>query len=185
MRALRLISRVTGLMLALASVIPVEAQEINGEALYTGYCVACHSIGSGNLVGPDLKGVNNRYDQDWLVSFIKSSQTMVANGDEKAIAVFNQFNNIPMPDQALSDDEIKALLSFISVRTETLNAEEKAANRAESMEKPPADPGSAPAASKPVDPYLPFMWVIGGLFFVTITVLVTFIIALLYLKKLV
>ncbi|OEK03048.1 hypothetical protein BFP97_16640 [Roseivirga sp. 4D4] len=186
MEALRLISRVTGLVLAFASISPVNAQQVNGEAIYNGYCVACHSIGSGNLVGPDLRGVNSRYDQGWLVSFIKSSQTMVANGDEKAIAVFNQFNNIPMPDQALSDDEIKGLLSFIAVRTETLDKEEKAANQvAGPVEKPPADPGLAPAASKQPDPYLPFMWVIGGLFFATITLLITLIMVLLYLKRLV
>lgn len=182
MVALRLISRVTGLMLALASVIPVNAQQIDGEALFNGYCVACHSIGSGNLVGPDLKGVNGRYEEEWLLSFIKSSQTMVANGDERAVKVFNQFSSIPMPDQPLSDEEVKALLAYVDVRTQELYEEEKAANQ---VAKPPADPGSTLAASKPIDPYLPFMWVIGGLFFVVITLLITFIVILIYLKRMV
>jgi len=186
MCALRLISRVAGLMLALASVIPVHAQEINGEAIFNGYCMACHSIGSGNLVGPDLRGVNGRYEEDWLLSFIKSSQTMVANGDERAVKVFNQFSSIPMPDQPLSDEEVKALLAYIEVRTKVLDEEEKAANQAvEPVAMPPADPGSTLAATKQMDPYLPFMWVIAGLFFVTITLLITFIIALLYLKRLI
>jgi mono/diheme cytochrome c family protein len=184
MGALRLISRVTGLVLAFVSITPVNAQQIDGEAIFTGYCVACHSIGSGNLVGPDLKGVNGRYEEGWLLSFIKSSQTMVAEGDERAAKVFNQFSSIPMPDQPLSDDEIKALLAFIEVRTTTLDEEEKVANQVvEPVEKTPDDPGSTLATSK--DPFKPFMWVIFGLFFVTITLLVTFIIALLYLERLI
>jgi|TARA_R100000005_G_C4996313_1_gene203160 mono/diheme cytochrome c family protein len=179
-----IIKYTTGLILAFALTFPVNAQQIDGEAIFNGYCMACHTIGSGNLVGPDLKGVNSRYEKDWLLNFIKSSQTMVANGDERAVKVFNQFSNIPMPDQPLSDDEVKALLAFIEVRTTALDEEEKVASQvAEPGENTPDNPGSALATSK--DPFQPFMWVIFGLFFIIITLLVTFIMALLHLKKII
>ena len=44
-------------------------------------CAACHTIGKGKLIGPDLKGITERHEEAWLYSFIKSSQTMVNNGD--------------------------------------------------------------------------------------------------------
>jgi cytochrome c551/c552 len=75
-------------------------------------CAACHSIGKGRLVGPDLKGVTEKYEEAWLIKFIQSSQTMVKNGDERAVKIFEEFK-IPMPDNNLSDDEVKALLEYI------------------------------------------------------------------------
>lgn len=183
MNALRLIQYMTGLLLVFSITTPVYSQ-IDGGALFSGYCMACHTVGNGNLVGPDLRGVSSRYEEEWLLSFIKSSQTMVGNGDERAIKVFNQFSNIPMPDQALSDGEIKALLTFIEGRTNTLEEEEKAANQVvEPAEKPVADPSSALAASK--DPFKPFIWVIFGLLFIIVILLFTFIIALVYLKRMI
>ena len=76
-------------------------------------CGACHSIGKGRLVGPDLKGVTERRDEAWLISFIRSSQTMVKEGDTAAINVFEAYGKIPMPDNALSEDDVKALLNYI------------------------------------------------------------------------
>lgn len=77
-------------------------------------CSACHSIGKGKLVGPDLKGVSDRYEQQWLISFIRSSQTMVKNGDEAAIKVFEENMKIPMPDNpSFTDEQIIGLLNYI------------------------------------------------------------------------
>lgn len=76
-------------------------------------CAACHTVGGGKLVGPDLLGVENRHSEDWLRKFIKSSQSLIASGDEEAIKVFNENFMIPMPDQLLSDEEITAVLDYI------------------------------------------------------------------------
>lgn len=84
-----------------------------GEKLFKTYCTACHTIGKGKLVGPDLKGVETRRKEDWLIKFIKSSQTMVKAGDAQAVKVFNDYGKIPMPDQNLSDAEIKSIIGYI------------------------------------------------------------------------
>ena len=76
-------------------------------------CAACHTIGKGKLIGPDLKGVTERRDEAWLISFIKSSQTMVKSGDETAVKLFEEFNKIPMPDNPLTDDQVKGILTYI------------------------------------------------------------------------
>jgi mono/diheme cytochrome c family protein len=89
-----------------------SAQE-SGKEIFQQRCAACHSIGGGRLVGPDLKGVNDKRPEDWLLKFTKSSQRLVKSGDKTAVALFEQFNKIPMPDQALSDDQIRKVLAHI------------------------------------------------------------------------
>ncbi len=76
-------------------------------------CAACHTIGKGKLIGPDLKGVNDRHDEAWLLSFIKSSQKMIINGDPVAVKLFEEYNKIPMPDNNLTDDQIRGILNYI------------------------------------------------------------------------
>lgn len=84
-----------------------------GEKTFKSVCSACHSIGKGKIVGPDLINVNTRRNEKWLISFIRSSQTMVKNGDATAVKVFNENNKIPMPDQNLTDVQIKEVLGYV------------------------------------------------------------------------
>jgi mono/diheme cytochrome c family protein len=90
---------------------PASAQE-SGKEIYQKSCAACHSIGAGRLVGPDLKGVNDRRPEDWLLKFIKSSASLVKSGDKAAQALFDEYK-MPMPDQALSVEQIKKVLAHI------------------------------------------------------------------------
>lgn len=75
-------------------------------------CAACHTIGEGKLIGPDLKGITEKRDEAWLIDFIRSSQTMIKNGDEEAVKLFDEYK-IPMPDNKMTDEEIKEILTFI------------------------------------------------------------------------
>ncbi|MCF8233791.1 MAG: c-type cytochrome [Bacteroidales bacterium] len=90
----------------------VKAQ--NGEALFNQYCAACHTVGGGDLVGPDLKGVTEKRDRNWLIRFIQSSQSMIKDGDPVAISVFEKYNKIPMPDQPLTDAQAESVLEYVS-----------------------------------------------------------------------
>ena len=87
-------------------------------------CAACHTIGKGKVIGPDLKGVTERREEAWLFSFIKSSQTMINNGDAVAIKVFEEHNKIPMPDNNFTDDQIKSILDYIKNYEEAAPVEE-------------------------------------------------------------
>ena len=90
---------------------PASAQE-SGKDIFQKSCAACHSIGAGRLVGPDLKGVNDRRPEDWLLKFIKSSDKLVKSGDKTAVALLDEYR-MPMPDQALSDDQIRKVLAHV------------------------------------------------------------------------
>ena len=76
-------------------------------------CKACHNIGTGKLIGPDLYGVTKRRDKEWLNRFIKNSQEVVNSGDEYAVKLFEAHNKIPMPPFAYSDEQIDAVLNYI------------------------------------------------------------------------
>jgi len=101
-----------------------SAQAQNAPPPEWAVCGACHTIGKGKLIGPDLKGVTERREEAWLYSFIKASQTMVQNGDEVAVKVFEEYNKIPMPDNDYTDDQIAALLAYIENYDETAVAAE-------------------------------------------------------------
>ena len=77
-------------------------------------CKACHTIGGGKLVGPDLKGVTERRDEAWLIKFVQNSQALIQSGDETAIKVFEENSKIPMPSHSLTDDQVKGILKYIA-----------------------------------------------------------------------
>ena len=84
-----------------------------GEEIFKTTCTACHTIGGGRLVGPDLKGIYSQKDNAWLISFIRSSQKMVKSGDKDAVAIFNEYNKVPMPDNNLTDEQILSIIDYI------------------------------------------------------------------------
>lgn len=84
----------------------------DGEALFK-TCAACHSIGGGRMIGPDLKGVTSLRSNEWLVQFIQSSTRLINSGDPDAIAVFEEYNRVPMPDNNLTREQVNQILAFI------------------------------------------------------------------------
>jgi len=84
-----------------------------GKGVFTTRCTACHAI-HDKLVGPALKDADKRHDADWLKMFIKSSQTMVKSGDEKAVQLFEANNKVVMPDHNdLSDADVANIIAYI------------------------------------------------------------------------
>lgn len=97
----------------LAGALPGRASGQDGEAIFQGTCKACHTIGGGRLVGPDLAGVTTRHSEAWLIAFVQHSQAVIASGDPDAVALAAQYPGLVMPDWPLSDDEVRAVLAYI------------------------------------------------------------------------
>ncbi|HET7362949.1 MAG TPA: cytochrome c [Burkholderiales bacterium] len=76
-------------------------------------CSACHSLGAGRVVGPDLAGVTLRRTDDWLARWLSSPEIML-NTDERARALFAEFG-IPMPNPGLSDAQVHELIRYFHV----------------------------------------------------------------------
>ena len=101
-----------------------------GEKLFKINCASCHKVTDQKLVGPGLKGVAARVPQpaeQWLIKWIKNSQSLVKGGDAYAVKIFTEYNKSVMPSQALSDDEIKSVLAYIANPPVDAKAEAKTA----------------------------------------------------------
>jgi mono/diheme cytochrome c family protein len=89
----------------------------SGEQIYNTTCFACHTIGGGRLVGPDLANVHERRSQEWLVQFVISSESLIGSGDADAVALFEEYNRLPMPDSFLSEEQSRQVLNYIELQS--------------------------------------------------------------------
>lgn len=88
-----------------------EAEVEKGKKLFQERgCTACHSIGKGKIAGPDLLGVTQRRDEEWLKKWLKSPDTMILT-DPIAKEMLQQYM-VPMPNLGLSDEDIDALIDY-------------------------------------------------------------------------
>jgi mono/diheme cytochrome c family protein len=84
-----------------------------GKQLFDSMCVACHTIGGGQLVGPDLQGVTARRDLSWIKNFILAPDQMIASGDPTATQLLAENNNVPMPNLGVTESEVDSLIAYL------------------------------------------------------------------------
>ena len=99
--------------LALAAVSSANAQDVAaGGAIFKQKCTACHAIGKV-VVGPDLKGVDGRHDEAWLIKWIKNAPAFIASGDPaaKKLEAFSPAAMSAFPE--LSDGDVKNILAYV------------------------------------------------------------------------
>lgn len=146
---------------AQASAVPTDAATIKaGEDLFKQNCKACHTVES-RLVGPALKNVYDRKDLPWIYEFVRNPAKVIQSGDEYAVNLFEEYNQIEMTGfPTFSDEEIGSILAYIKDQTDNpvVVAEVKETN----ME-------AAPAASPA--PYVNAI-IIGGLVVLLILLIV-------------
>ncbi|WP_189602744.1 c-type cytochrome [Salinimicrobium marinum] len=93
---------------------PEDGDAAAGKALFNSLCAACHKL-DGNSIGPPLRGVAERRENDWLHSWISNSAAMIAAGDETAVEIYNEYNQTAMPPfPQLSDEDIDNILAYTS-----------------------------------------------------------------------
>lgn len=89
----------------------------DGKVLYEQKCAACHTIGGGDRIGPDLHGVAARRPEAWLLRFITAPDKMIAAKDEVAVRLYEKYNRIIMPNLGLSEADARAVLAHIQAVT--------------------------------------------------------------------
>jgi mono/diheme cytochrome c family protein len=116
-------SRTVGLVIGLVLSCAISASaDTESSALFKTKCSSCHTFGRGDLIGPDLKGVNDRHPRPWLIAWIRSSASLISKGDRDAAALFRKYKQQRMPDHALSDAQIVALLDYLAAGGPALDA---------------------------------------------------------------
>jgi cytochrome c2 len=83
-------------------------------------CAPCHTIGVGDRVGPDLRGVTERRPPAWLARFIRTPDKVLAENDPVALALAAKFPGVRMPNLKLSESDAADLISYIDSQTSQL-----------------------------------------------------------------
>jgi nitrite reductase (NO-forming) len=94
-----------------ASAAPSEPEALRGKQDFESKCLACHSMGQGKKLGPDLAGVTKKRSEAWLRRWLKEPEKMLET-DADAKAMLKEYNNIPMPNQNLTDAEVSQYLKY-------------------------------------------------------------------------
>lgn len=83
-----------------------------GERLFLKVgCTSCHTLGKGKLIGPDLTGVMQRRNVDWIKKWLKDPPSMLAT-DETARKLLEEFLT-PMPSYGLTSKEVDLLVEYL------------------------------------------------------------------------
>ncbi len=96
-----------------------------GKYLFSTRCAACHSIGGGDKLGPDLLGVTNVRDRAWLARMIVDSNKLLEEKDPIATALFKKYKEIRMPPLNLPEADVNTLIEFLKIQTARSNNGEK------------------------------------------------------------
>ncbi|HEY6927276.1 MAG TPA: SCO family protein [Steroidobacteraceae bacterium] len=115
-----------------------------GQYLFAKECSACHTIGHGDKLGPDLAGVASRRDSEWLARYIEQPDKVLASGDPIARALQARYK-VTMPNLRVGDRDLAALLEFLGAGAGERQAALAAGNSTTGADFAlAADPGTAP-----------------------------------------
>jgi len=85
-----------------------------GEGIFQQKCSACHTVGGGRTVGPDLAGVTSKRDRAWLLRIITAPGALFDSGDPEAKKLLEEFRGIRMPDLKIPAEEADAILAYLA-----------------------------------------------------------------------
>jgi len=105
----------------------VAAAQEQAAAIFQQKCTACHTIGGGKRVGPDLAGVTQRRQTDWLVRWITRPDAMLAEKDPIAVQLLAESAQVPMPNLGVQESEARALIEYIGAQSAAASAPSTAA----------------------------------------------------------
>jgi protein SCO1 len=84
-----------------------------GQYLFARECAACHTIGEGDKIGPDLKYVTRVRDREWLERYIREPNKMREDGDPIVLALAEHYKAL-MPNLGVGDQDLAALMDYLS-----------------------------------------------------------------------
>jgi protein SCO1/2 len=102
-----------------------------GAYLFQTRCSACHTVGQGDGLGPDLLGVSIVRKPDWLAGMIAAPNQMLSKKDPIATALFARYQQLRMPNLRLEEVDVNALIGYLKAQ----DAAHDAANGAASVRK--------------------------------------------------
>ncbi|MFC1748305.1 copper chaperone PCu(A)C [Pseudomonadota bacterium] len=87
-----------------------------GEVLFRTRCKSCHSlegIEPQDALGPDLLGITQRRELNWLIGWLQAPDKMLEEKDPIAMALYEQYNGVVMPNMGLTKKDIAQLIGYM------------------------------------------------------------------------
>lgn len=95
----------------------------SGKELFQLNCSGCHSFKQDGI-GPNLSGVSQDVDHDWLIEVVTDPQKLSDNGDERMTSLIAKYKTF-MPSFAhLEHDAIENIVAYLNTHQEKINQEE-------------------------------------------------------------
>jgi protein SCO1/2 len=108
-----------------------------GQYMFSTHCGACHTIGRGDRIGPDLRDVTATRDRAWLSRFIVEPDKMIAERDPVALSLLAKYR-VRMPNLGLTKHDAAELVEYL---------EEQGRAAAATPAPTSSAPGPAPASA--------------------------------------
>ncbi len=89
----------------------------DGQAIFGQLCQGCHTIGGGKTVGPDLQGLADRRELEWVKQFILAPDTVIASGDPIAKGLVDEYGT-QMPNLGVTAAQIGPLLTYLGFQVQ-------------------------------------------------------------------
>jgi len=91
--------------------LKLDPETRRGKLAFESRCQACHSLGAGAKVGPDLAGVTLRRTDDWLSRWLASPRRM-SESDAHAKSLVAEYKTL-MPELHLSKEEVRTYIRYL------------------------------------------------------------------------
>jgi mono/diheme cytochrome c family protein len=132
-----------GMILLLRLAAPPDSRASSGDAakgreIFASRCTVCHTIGGGEKIGPDLKGVAGSRSETWLKKFISNPDHLIKSGDPEANRLLKEFKGLEMPTLGLSPAQVGDVIAYFKSSVPPSRAQ-----------APPPAPPSVAAAPAP------------------------------------
>ena len=116
-----------------ATETPSDPAAVKAKLAFESKCLACHSIGGGDKLGPDLLGVTHRRNDAWLGQWLKAPDAMLQS-DSDAKAMLEKYK-LPMPNQNLSEVEVGEYIKYFHWADENMKPQQPAAATVQEVRK--------------------------------------------------
>lgn len=83
-----------------------------GKSLFLQNCSACHDFRQDGI-GPQLGGLTKQVSVEWLQDFIRDPKAMIDGGDERAQALFAQYNTYMPAFSHYDEEDINAVIAYL------------------------------------------------------------------------
>src|ERR1041384_1301411 len=84
-----------------------------GTYLFKSRCSACHTVGGGDSIGPDLRGVTAGRNTEWRSRFIQTPDKVLAAKDPIATALLKKYHGVMMPNLRLGKVDAEVLMEYL------------------------------------------------------------------------